>query len=192
MSHHTLPLAVLVHVADDVADTYAAPADLADQAAGWIRGGLDDRDGITGVEVGSGAAIVAEAFRRAADEIDAEYTGRGVAPPAWGAAMLRRRADVLDEADRRIPHEYVADDGQAEEPDQYRTDDRDLPTYQHTDVAGDRLMAAVADIPAIGPGVYFRTDQYGSSIPVGELPAFIARLQTIADAARSAVAKENG
>jgi hypothetical protein len=80
---------------------------------------------------------------------------------------------------------HPADDEQAE-PKQYRTDPDDRPTYHHTDVDGDRLLASVGIVPDVGPSIYFRTDRSGSSIPLDDLPAFIARLQTIADAARAA------
>ena len=38
------------------------------------------------------------------------------------------------------------------------------------------------------PGIYFRTDHTGASIPLDHLPAFIARLQTLADTARTEAA----
>lgn len=71
-------------------------------------------------------------------------------------------------------------------PPQYRTDRDGRPTWSGPDVDGDRLLASVAAIPEQGPGVYFRTDPRGSSIPLADLPAFIARLHTIANAARTA------
>ncbi|MBP0456234.1 hypothetical protein [Streptomyces montanisoli] len=70
--------------------------------------------------------------------------------------------------------------------EQYRTDPDGRPTWHGTDVDGDRLLASVAVIPEQGPGVYFRTDPSGSSVPLDQLDAFIARLHTIADAARAA------
>lgn len=60
------------------------------------------------------------------------------------------------------------------------------PSFEHTDVDGDRLRVTTAAIPNVGPGVYFRTDPNGSSVPVAELPALIERLQVIAEAAVSA------
>lgn len=55
--------------------------------------------------------------------------------------------------------------------------------YTHTDVDGDRLLISTAVLPGRVPGVYFRTDPDGSSVPVADLPALIAQLQVIADAA---------
>jgi len=87
--------------------------------------------------------------------------------------------------------------GDQAEPEQYATDSDGRPTYKHTDVDGDRLLVspAVFTAPAtapdpVAPGIYFRTDRNGSSIPLTDLPAFIARLQTIADTARAEAAQE--
>lgn len=55
------------------------------------------------------------------------------------------------------------------------------PRYHHTDVDGDRLLITTADIPDVGPGVMFRTDPNGSSVPLAEIPNLMARLQEIAD-----------
>jgi hypothetical protein len=55
--------------------------------------------------------------------------------------------------------------------------------YRHTDIDGDRLLISTAVMPGNVPGVYFRTDPKGSSVPVEDLPALIAQLQVIADAA---------
>lgn len=55
--------------------------------------------------------------------------------------------------------------------------------YLHTDVDGDRLLISTALFPDGAPGLYFRTDPNGSSIPLTELPALIAQLQVIAEAA---------
>jgi hypothetical protein len=57
------------------------------------------------------------------------------------------------------------------------------PRYHHTDVEGDRLLITTADIPGAGKGVYFKTDPNGSSVPLAEVPALIAKLQEIAAAA---------
>lgn len=75
-----------------------------------------------------------------------------------------------------------------EQPDaeQYRTDPDGRPTWHSADVGGDRLLASTAAVPEQGPGIYFRTDPAGSSVPLDQLEAFIARLHTIADAARTA------
>lgn len=54
------------------------------------------------------------------------------------------------------------------------------PRYHHTDVDGDRLLITTADIPGLGHGVHFRTDQQGSSIPLDEIPALLDQLQEIA------------
>lgn len=80
------------------------------------------------------------------------------------------------------------------EPEQYRTDADGRPTYAHTDVDGDRLLVAPAVFLAHGaehPGIYFRTSPSGSSIHLDDLPAFIARLPTIADTARTEAAEES-
>ncbi|WP_063735591.1 hypothetical protein [Streptomyces sp. RTd22] len=58
------------------------------------------------------------------------------------------------------------------------------PRYHHTDVDGDRLLITTADIPGTGPGVYFKTDPNGSSVPVADLPALIGKLTAIEAAAR--------
>jgi hypothetical protein len=54
--------------------------------------------------------------------------------------------------------------------------------YSHTDVDGDRLLISTALFDDGAPGLYFRTDPNGSSVPLTELPALIAQLQVIADA----------
>ncbi|MEU8805036.1 hypothetical protein [Streptomyces anthocyanicus] len=85
-------------------------------------------------------------------------------------------------------HTVWAPADQAEEPEQYKPDPDGRPTYAHTDVDGDRLLVAPAVYLAHGqenPGIYFRTSLNGSSIPVTALPAFVARLSTIADTART-------
>ncbi|MEU1373020.1 hypothetical protein ABZ442_05060 [Streptomyces triculaminicus] len=58
------------------------------------------------------------------------------------------------------------------------------PSFHHTDIDGDRLMVTTADIPGTGPGLYFRTDPDGSSLPLADLPALIEQLNVIAEAAR--------
>ncbi|MDX3214552.1 hypothetical protein PV318_03200 [Streptomyces sp. ME02-6991-2B] len=179
----TLTLAVLLTIDPDTAE-HVDVVDLAQRAAKWVHAGFDDRDGIVGVKVGSGASIVAEAYRRAADDIDARYTGPGVDQYArYAGGMLREYAAALDEADAQIPAEYVDPDDE-DEPDTYRVDDRGLPTYARADVDGDRLLIACDAITGQGAGLYFRTDRNGSSVPAAELPELIARLQQIADAAR--------
>lgn len=57
--------------------------------------------------------------------------------------------------------------------------------YQHTDVDGDRLLISTALHPDGTPGIYFRTDPNGSSVPVTELPSLIAQLHVIAEAAQT-------
>jgi hypothetical protein len=54
--------------------------------------------------------------------------------------------------------------------------------YSHTDVDGDRLLISTALFDDGTPGLYFRTDPNGSSVPLTDLPALIAQLQVIADA----------
>ncbi|ROQ69202.1 hypothetical protein EDD93_3699 [Streptomyces sp. 840.1] len=60
--------------------------------------------------------------------------------------------------------------------------------FKHTDVDGDRLLISTARFDDGTPGLYFRTDPNGSSLPLAELPALIARLQVIADAATAEAA----
>jgi hypothetical protein len=81
-------------------------------------------------------------------------------------------------------------DSDQAEPEQYRTDAYGTPCYRHTDPDGDQFLAAAAAIPGQGPGIYFRTSRAGASIPLADLPQFIARLQTIADTATAEAAKE--
>ena len=57
--------------------------------------------------------------------------------------------------------------------------------YKHTDVDGDRLLISTALFDDGTPGIYFRTDANGSSIPLAELPALVAQLQVIADASKA-------
>lgn len=57
--------------------------------------------------------------------------------------------------------------------------------FAHTDIDGDRLLISTALMPGNLPGVYFRTDPNGSSVPLADLPALIAQLQVIADAAQA-------
>jgi hypothetical protein len=58
------------------------------------------------------------------------------------------------------------------------------PEFRHTDVDGDQLFVTTAHIPGQGPGIYFRTDPTGSSIPVDGLDDLITQLRVIADAAK--------
>ncbi|MFD7884050.1 hypothetical protein ACFV3N_16625 [Streptomyces bauhiniae] len=55
------------------------------------------------------------------------------------------------------------------------------PRYHHTDPDGDRLLITTADIPNVGPGLYFKTDPNGSSVPLADIPNLINRLREIAD-----------
>lgn len=57
--------------------------------------------------------------------------------------------------------------------------------YSHTDVDGDRLLISTALFEDGTPGLYFRTDPNGSSVPLAELPALITQLQVIADASNA-------
>ncbi|ARX81578.1 hypothetical protein SMD44_00976 [Streptomyces alboflavus] len=57
--------------------------------------------------------------------------------------------------------------------------------FKHTDEDGDRLLIATALLADNKPGIYFRTDHNGSSLPVDDLPRLIAQLQSIADASRT-------
>lgn len=56
--------------------------------------------------------------------------------------------------------------------------------FMHTDVDGDRLLISTALFEDGTPGLYFRTDSNGSSVPLTDLDALIAQLQVIADASR--------
>lgn len=66
--------------------------------------------------------------------------------------------------------------------------------YTHTDVDGDRLLISTAAIGmedgTVVPGIYFRTDHNGSSLPFEDLPGLIAQLQVIADAAREELTRK--
>ncbi|MEX3101190.1 MULTISPECIES: hypothetical protein [unclassified Streptomyces] len=65
--------------------------------------------------------------------------------------------------------------------------------YKHTDVDGDRLLIGTALFDDGTPGIYFRTDPNGSSVPLADLPALIAQLQVIAEASKAeAQAAQNG
>ncbi len=57
--------------------------------------------------------------------------------------------------------------------------------YAHTDIDGDRLLISTALMPGNVPGIYFRTDPNGSSVPLADLPALIAQLQVIAEASQA-------
>lgn len=63
--------------------------------------------------------------------------------------------------------------------------------YAHTDIDGDRLLISTALMPGNVPGIYFRTDPNGSSVPLADLPQLVAQLQVIAEAAQ-AEAREAG
>lgn len=60
--------------------------------------------------------------------------------------------------------------------------------FKHTDIDGDRLLISTAVFDDGTPGLYFRTDPNGSSLPLADLPALIAQLQVIADAATAEAA----
>ncbi|MEU3603751.1 hypothetical protein ABZ714_34350 [Streptomyces sp. NPDC006798] len=62
--------------------------------------------------------------------------------------------------------------------------------YRHTDVDGDRLLISTAVFDDGTPGIYFRTDPNGSSVPLTDLAALVAQLQVIADASRAEAAAE--
>jgi hypothetical protein len=57
--------------------------------------------------------------------------------------------------------------------------------FKHTDIDGDRLLISTALYPDGTPGIYFRTDPNGSSVPLADLPALIAQLQVIAEASKT-------
>ncbi|WP_318205328.1 hypothetical protein [Streptomyces sp. SCL15-4] len=57
--------------------------------------------------------------------------------------------------------------------------------YKHTDIDGDRLLISTALMPDNVPGIYFRTDPNGSTVPLAGLPQLIAQLQVIADASQA-------
>ncbi|GAA3374676.1 hypothetical protein [Streptomyces racemochromogenes] len=56
--------------------------------------------------------------------------------------------------------------------------------FTHTDVDGDRLLISTALFDDGTPGLYFRTDPNGSSLPLTDLDTLIARLRVIAEASR--------
>ncbi|MCX4540471.1 hypothetical protein [Streptomyces sp. NBC_01565] len=60
--------------------------------------------------------------------------------------------------------------------------------FHHTDIDGDRLLISTALFDDGTPGLYFRTDSNGSSLPLTDLDALIAQLQVIADASRDEAA----
>lgn len=62
--------------------------------------------------------------------------------------------------------------------------------FKHTDIDGDRLLISTARFDDGTPGLYFRTDPNGSSLPLADLPALIAQLQVIVDAATAAATEE--
>lgn len=65
--------------------------------------------------------------------------------------------------------------------------------FLHVDVDGDRLLITTAAIPGQGPGVYFRTDQGGSSVPLTALEGLTDALAEIAaEAAADVVAERAG
>jgi hypothetical protein len=65
--------------------------------------------------------------------------------------------------------------------------------FHHTDVDGDRLLITTADIPGVGPGLYFRTDHDGSVVSIAELSALIEHMRTIVDASiEYAIEKDGG
>lgn len=64
--------------------------------------------------------------------------------------------------------------------------------FAHTDVDGDRLLISTALMPGNVPGIYFRTDPNGSSVPLTDLPRLIAQLQVIADAAKAEADEAGG
>jgi hypothetical protein len=58
--------------------------------------------------------------------------------------------------------------------------------WKYTDVDGDRIAVYTSDING-APGVYFRTDPNGCSIPVTDLEAFIEGLRETAQRATTAL-----
>lgn len=59
--------------------------------------------------------------------------------------------------------------------------------FTHTDGDGDRLLISTAVLDSDGsPGIYFRTDHRGSTLPLTELPRLIRQLSIIAEAAKEA------
>jgi hypothetical protein len=57
--------------------------------------------------------------------------------------------------------------------------------FTHTDVDGDRLLISTALFDDGTPGLYFRTDPNGSSLPLTDLDALLAQLQVIAEASQA-------
>lgn len=54
--------------------------------------------------------------------------------------------------------------------------------WKYTDVDGDRIAVFTADINGT-PGVYFKTDANGSSIPLADLEQFIGAVRATAERA---------
>jgi hypothetical protein len=138
------------------------------------------------------ASIRAEAYRDAAAQLDQRASSLDAlssSDHSEEAYAVRKLADAANALRARARADAIHP-----EPEQYRTDADGRPTYAHTDVDGDRLLVAPAVFLAHGneqPGIYFRTSPNGSSIHLDDLPAFIARLSTIADTARTEAAEES-
>lgn len=58
-------------------------------------------------------------------------------------------------------------------------------SFTHTDEDGDRLLVAPSMLTDGTPGIYFRSDPRGSSVPFADLPAFMAQLLEVAKAAQA-------
>jgi hypothetical protein len=58
--------------------------------------------------------------------------------------------------------------------------------WKYTDVDGDRIAVFTSDINGT-PGVYFRTDPNGASIPLADLDAFIDVIRETAKRAAEAI-----
>lgn len=54
------------------------------------------------------------------------------------------------------------------------------PKFTNVDVDGDRLLITTAELPDGTPGIYFRTDAEGSTVPLDRLPELLEQLQEIA------------
>ncbi|MFF0894721.1 hypothetical protein [Streptomyces sp. NPDC003278] len=147
-------------------------------------------------------AVIVQTDQRRDGKSGTRYEGPYDSPGAARARVTfwRNYWDAYDDGSSATGHIEQAHtvwtpvDSEAER-EQYKRDSDGRPTWASADVDGDRLLIAPAVFVApdsaadpVAPGIYFRTDRNGSSIPLADLPALIARLQTIADTATAEAA----
>lgn len=100
--------------------------------------------------------------------------------PGYHTVTVKQLLTAMGDADDEQPEPSE----QTPPPAEYSTGPDGEPTYHHSDVDGDRLLISPSFIPGTGPGLYFRTDAPGSSVPADALPTLLARLTTLLDHAR--------